>query len=126
MLSGRMNALPSSTDNISAPARTLKSGGFFSRVEFFEKCLEMERDENIYRRGISLEEGKAISLYNKIFEGISQTRLVRRLEIGVVKRDETESSISRVDRLFLEQREAEKPWPTSFRDSVGNTQAPDE
>lgn len=45
----------------------------------------------------------------------------RKVEIGVVKRDETESSISRVDRLFLEQREAEKPWPTSFRDSVGNT-----
>lgn len=87
---------------------------------------ERERRGYIYRRGISLEEGKAISLYNKIFEGISQTRLVRRLEIGVVKRDETESSISRVDRLFLEQREAEKPWPTSFRDSVGNTQAPDE
>lgn len=49
-----------------------------------------------------------------------------KVEIGVVKRDEMESSISRVDRLFLEQREPEKPWPTSFRDSVGNTQAPDE
>lgn len=35
-----------------------------------------------------------------------------------------ESSISRVDRLFLEQREPEKPWPTSFRDSVGNTGLP--
>lgn len=28
------------------------------------------------------------------------------IEIGAVKRDETESSISRVDRLFLEQRRA--------------------
>lgn len=34
-----------------------------------------------------------------------------------------ESSISRADRLFLEQRVPEKPWPTSFRDNVGNTRA---
>ena len=46
-----MNALPSSTDNISAPARTLKSGGFFSRVEFFEKRLEMEMERERERRG---------------------------------------------------------------------------
>lgn len=56
MLSGRMNALPSSTDNISAPARTLKSGEFFSRVEFFEKRLEMEMERERETR-IYIDEG---------------------------------------------------------------------
>lgn len=64
-----------------------------------------------------------LAWHDEILEGISQTDLREGLKIGVVKRDEMESSISRAGRLFLEQRVPEKPWPTSFRDNVGNTRA---
>lgn len=85
-------------------------------VEFFEK----PPDEEIWRGG-----GKQFRGGIKFSREFLKPTCTE-VGIGVVKRDETESSISRVDRLFLEQREPEKPWPTSFRDSVGNSRPPDE